>query len=250
MKIVAMTRCRDESRWLRRVLESWLPLVEHVYLLDDGSTDSSAEIAASIPNVTVWPMPEGMPRNEAAHKSWLTARVVKEAAPTWILHCDSDELLTSESIPAIRAELDSPVKCLSFHIKYLWDREDQWRTDGVYGRCHRQSMFRPEHGAIFRGDPPGLHCGNVPMSLWGSCAYPAATLLHYGYLHREDRIRKYRWYVEQSLKHGQISQLQQEGGYKHIVQGDVPEVPADATLMHAGPLRLEPLTPQGVIIST
>jgi hypothetical protein len=35
-----------------------------------------------------------------------------------------------------------------------------------------------------------------------------------------------------------------EDNYRHTVQGDIPEVPSDATLMHAGPLMLKKLPPR------
>jgi hypothetical protein len=56
---------------------------------------------------------------------------------------------------------------------------------------------------------------------------------HYGYMDREDRIKKYRYY--QSVDPNN----ELEDGYRHIVQGDIPEVPADAVLKVAGPLKLQ-----------
>lgn len=214
-----------------------MPLCEHLYFLDDKSTDESAAIAASIPNVTVWPMPDGLAatNSEAAHKNWMLAHVVAKSNPVWIFHLDSDEILTPESIPLIRANLNTPHKCMSFRVRYLWNDEHTVRVDGVYGQFARQSMFRPVEGAQFTGNPPGFHCGSTPMSLWNSCCYPGAELLHLGYLHREDRIRKFHWYQEQDKDNWL------EDRYLHMVIGDIPELPADAVRKHGGPLKLEPL---------
>ena len=237
MKIIGMTRCRNEARWLKRVIESWMPLCDRLYLLDDRSEDDSAAIAESIPRVIVWPMPDELAttKSEAAHKNWLMNLVLRTQRPDWIFHCDCDEILTPGSIPLIRANLNTAAKCMSFHVRYLWDREDQVRVDGVYGQFARQSMFRPEVGARFEGKPPGFHCGSVPMSMWNSCCYPGVELLHLGYLHREDRLRKFAWYNHEDPEN------YNEGLYRHMIQGDVREVPADAVLKHSGPLRLEPL---------
>jgi hypothetical protein len=61
------------------------------------------------------------------------------------------------------------------------------------------------------------------------------ALLHYGYLHKEDRIQKYRWLISIDPHN------EGEDFYQHCVQGDLPEFPADATYKHGGPLRLQRL---------
>ena len=146
-----------------------------------------------------------------------------------------DEILTPESVPLIRANLYTPAKCMSFHVKYLWNDEQTVRVDGVYGQFARQSMFRPTEGARFTGKSPGFHTGNTPEALRASTCYPNAELLHLGYLFRDDRIRKFHFYNERDP--GNVG----EGFYRHVCQGDIPEIPAEAKLMHAGPLELRPL---------
>jgi hypothetical protein len=60
------------------------------------------------------------------------------------------------------------------------------------------------------------------------------VIIHYGYLCKEDRLRKYE--MLNRVDPGNEA----EDCYRHIVQGDVPEVPASAVLRHAGPLQLAP----------
>jgi hypothetical protein len=60
-----------------------------------------------------------------------------------------------------------------------------------------------------------------------------ARLLHYGYLHREDRIRKYEWYTQQDPDN------QAEDFYRHTVIGDL--FPAEIRFRHGGPLKLREL---------
>ncbi len=234
MRIIGMLRVKDEARWIARALASIKPLCERIYVMDDSSTDGTYELCLAIPGVMPWRSPF-TDLNEARDKSWLLDGVIQIDRPDWIVAIDGDELLTPESIPAIRAALGTDKRCMSFKVRYLWDREDQVRVDRVYGQFARQSMFRPGLER-FEGKPPGFHCSNVPKALHSSCAYPAATLLHLGYLHREDRIRKWKWYNE----HDPDNDVEQR--YSHVVQGDVPEIPAEAVLMHAGPLELRPLS--------
>jgi glycosyltransferase involved in cell wall biosynthesis len=202
--------------------------------MDDGSTDDTAAICDSLPNTAVYLTPfQGL--NEARDKCWLLEQIMKRTVkPDWILSCDGDEVLRPESVSAIKESLYTPKQCMSFKVKYLWDREDQVRVDGVYGDFRRQSMFRPISGAKFLGHAPGFHCGNVPQALWKSCIYPDVELLHLGYLHREDRIRKYEWYNQQDPGN------KQENFYRHMVIGDL--FSPDSRFQHGGPLKLQPLT--------
>ncbi len=234
MRIVGMTRCKNEARWLRRVLESYLPLCETLYLFDDNSDDGSPDIAAEVPRVNVLRSPfSGI--NEARDKGWLLERVLLASRPDWIVHFDSDELLDPGSIGVLKKEFVTTTKhCLSLRVKYLWDREDQVRVDGVYGDFRRQSAFIPGRAKFeSRGEGPNYHIGNVPRALWMSCGYPEASLLHLGYMAKDDRVRKYEFYNRTDPNN------EREGRYQHMVIGDL--FPADSKFKHGGPLELRPL---------
>jgi hypothetical protein len=58
-------------------------------------------------------------------------------------------------------------------------------------------------------------------------------LLHYGYLHKEDRVRKFHWYNKIDPNNAFEDQ------YRHMVIGDV--FPADSSFKWAGPLELRSL---------
>ena len=224
-----MMRCKNEARWIRRSIESILPLCNAgVAVFDDHSTDGTAEIAASIPGVANMRSPfSGL--NEARDKNFLLAAI---APCDWIIAIDGDEELRAPEALA-SAMQTSKALCLSLPIWYLWDREDQMRVDGVYGNYHRESVFRPRRDARFHeGPPPNFHCGNVPPMLRDRREIVNAPLLHYGYMERDDRLRKYSWYnAKDPLNHS-------EDCYRHMVQGDIVEVPTDAVLKHGGPLKL------------
>lgn len=228
MKIIAALRVQNEARWIERVIASVLPVASEVLVFDDHSTDRTPSICDHMPHTTVFDSPfEGL--NEARDKNYLLAKC-QEQRPDWILWIDGDELLSEASVLPIMASLRSQARCMSFRVRYLWDRKDQVRTDGVYGDFRRQSMFRPIAGYKFDGVAPGFHCGNVPRALWSSCIYPEVDLLHLGYLDKADRIRKYEWYNKQDPGN------KREDLYRHIVIGDV--FPAESKFLHGGPLTL------------
>ena len=137
--------------------------------------------------------------------------------------------------------------CFALKFYHLWDRPDQIRSDRWYSDFSRRCIFKPVDGFSFRSCYAdsgvnvhcGLHTGNGPQGL-PVALIEGVRLIHYGYMDRETRLRKYAWY------NALDPQNDMEDRYRHCVQGDIPEVPVDAVLKHAGPLQLRPL-PKGLI---
>ena len=242
-KVAAMLRVRNESRWISRVIRSLVPLCgENIYVLNDESTDETAALAYEA-GATVYPDPfAGLPLDEARDKDWLTEKVVQECSPDWILCVDGDEELEPLGAEKIMGVLrqNLPVDCFALRFLYLWDSPDQARMDRWYRNYTRNSLFRAEC-AGFKSQykeagmdvNAGLHVSNAPAGVKSSALN--VYLLHYGYMERTDRIRKYEYYNR--IDPGNLA----EDEYRHIAQGDLPGIPADAMLLHAGPLLVKKL---------
>lgn len=231
MRVAGMMRVKDEARWIEKCIRSILPVCDKVFVLDDHSTDGTLDICESIHNVLVYPSSfDGL--DEVRDKNFLLA-MVQHHEFDWILHIDGDEALRPESVdPLMSAFRNARAPALSPRVLYLWDSEDVIRVDRVYGNFRRASAFRSAKNMQFRSTTAhGFHCGNVPHPMGRYAIDIEADLLHYGYMHKADRLRKYRWYNDQDP--GNAS----EDCYRHIVQGDIPDVPADAVLRHAGPME-------------
>lgn len=235
MKICALLRVRNEGRWLAEVLTSIAPLCSELHLLDDHSTDDTADIARSH-GAVVCPSPfEGL--DETRDKNWLLDQAMR-GEPQWLLMIDGDEILEPGGAEKLRAHAADPtVNALSLRVLYLWDSRDQYRADGVYGRFTRPSMWRAFPGQRFRSTRNGgnFHCGNTPYMPTARVRRTDVALLHTGYMLREDRVRKYEWYNQQDPNN------LGEDRYRHVAQGDLPEIPASARLRWAGPLELRAL---------
>jgi glycosyltransferase involved in cell wall biosynthesis len=232
--IAGMLRIKNEARWIGAVVSSILPLCDRIVILDDHSEDETVEICRSFgQRVTVLNSPfSGL--DESRDKNYLLGHVVRLKSE-WCLCIDGDEIMDSSSPERIRAELRNPTHAsYSFRIAFLWNAPDVMRIDGVYGRFRRPSLFRIKPGASFRKTAYGghLHCGNVPFELQAGSGLTGARLYHLGYMCRADRLKKYRWYNEVDPDNAQ------EDRYRHMVQGDIPEVATHLTLKHAGPLTL------------
>jgi hypothetical protein len=247
VKVACMMRVKNEGRWIKHTIDSVRELCgDLIYVMEDGSTDDTRAICEAA-GCVVLPSPfEGQGLDESRDKDWLLQEVISRCHPDWILMPDGDEELQAGGCAKIRRVLESnpPCDCFALRFLYFWDSIDQIREDGVYGKMARQSLFRADTTFRFKSmysteqthnqNHVGLHTSNAPG---GGRRVPDlnVALLHYGYLHREDRIRKFAWITNLDPKN------EGEGYYLHCVQGDIPEVPAHAELKHAGPLQLSKL---------
>jgi glycosyltransferase involved in cell wall biosynthesis len=233
MNIVAGLRVKNEGRWITACLESLKPLCSALVVMDDSSTDDTREQCARA-GAEVWPSPfTGL--DEHRDKNWLLSKVAPHR-PDWVFLIDGDEALDRLGPDQIRASLaGGESDHLIFQVMYLWNRVDVVRQDGVYSRFWTPRLFRWQSGIEFLPTTYArcnLHCQIAPGDRQHG-RMCGAKLWHLGYLFAEDRLRKYAWENEYDPDNAR------EDYYRHMVQGDVPEFPEDARLIHAGPLRLE-----------
>lgn len=239
MNYAGFLRVKNEARWIGRVLESLQLLCERTYLLDDHSTDDTCAIAASFAGVTVFPSHfEGL--NETRDKQWLLDMALQDGWADYLVAIDGDEQLEPTAPDKIRrlCGAQAPLAA-SLRVIYLWDRYNQWRADGVYGRFYRPSIFRmlPDRRKFVGTTANGnLHCTNVPYSLISQSVLTEIKLLHWGYFDKTMRMRKYMYYNSVDPQNAR------EDFYRHVIQGDATGPLADEQLVHAGPLQLAPLT--------
>ena len=234
MKLIGLLRVKNEARWIERVLESIWPICSHILVLDDHSSDDTPEICERMGAVVYRSEFQGI--HEARDRDFLLGEAWRYAGiGDYCLMIDGDEALYQPDIPAVEDAMRRGQLCCSFHIVYLWDREDQVRVDRWYREFRRPSLFKLNSRSLtFRRTTFGgnFHCSSAPAQLLGCIAPIPARLLHYGYLYREDRIRKYEFYNRVDPNNGL------EDGYRHMVIGDI--FPAHASFLHAGPLELAP----------
>jgi glycosyltransferase involved in cell wall biosynthesis len=262
--IFGAIRARNESRWIKQVVESIQPVCAHIFVLDDRSDDNTADICESLGctvyrSAVPWVNVGGREvSDESAGKEFLLERMYEAIpdayqhytrgnpeSPFWCLSVDGDEELHKDDGELVWQAVHRPgIHAASLKIIYLWDRPDQWRVDGVYGRFARPSLFRLMN-QDFRyqrtpfGNGANFHCSSIPQELIHHSQNPQARcdarLLHWGYYDRELRVKKYEFYNR--VDPGNAA----EDFYRHVCQGDIPEIPADMKLKWAGPLELRPL---------
>ena len=246
MTIFGCMRVRNEGRWIREVIDSILPLCERVFVLDDHSQDATDEICERYEKVTlIRSQFEGT--DESRDREFLLSRVMgsvsdihlrgNQRSPYFCLTIDGDEIMSKQGAAVIKATLpDTDQHAFKLPIWYLWNDRNHRRVDGVYRNFARPSLFRLMNSSFrFQRTPYGgnFHCSSIPQEmLHHAHVLLDAPLLHLGYVDVADRLRKYEWY--NTLDPNNSS----EDFYRHMVAGDIPEVPATAKLKHAGPLEI------------
>ena len=236
MRVVGLARIKNESRWITRCLESLKPLCDAIVVLDDHSTDGTQDLCrAAGAEVTINP---ATVLDEAASKDYLLTLAAPHH-PDWCVMLDGDEVLVGAE--ALRKVLEASGTAQSYMLRflYLWDREDQIRIDGNYNpaRSRRQGIWRFQPGQTFMRTRFGgnFHCGSVPRPFLGKGVFTdAATILHYGYLDKAERLRKYEFYNRLDANNDY------EDRYRHFVIGDL--FPPDSRFKWGGPLALQPLS--------
>jgi glycosyltransferase involved in cell wall biosynthesis len=192
-RILALLQFRDEMRFLPGYFENVPAQVDGIIALDDGSTDGSSEFVARQPSVL-----ELLRQPRAASERWdeaLNRRLLIEAAlrhgPDWLIAVDADERLEL----GFRARARKAIERLErlghracwVKLRELWDSDDTYRVDGIWGRKLRARLFKPRPGALL--DERELHGQWAPLDSSSDGRYPEADLViyHLRMIHPSDR---------------------------------------------------------------
>lgn len=240
MTVWGLSRVKNESRYIERMARSMKTVCDQILIFDDHSTDGTPEICESLGCTVFRSKFDGT--NEARDKDFLLEQVWKAGAQRgdMCLMLDGDETIFEPDLPLLKSAIERRVPCGRFKFLYLWDSEDQVRIDRWYSEFSRPSLFKLIHQNLgFQTTSHGgnLHCSSVPVQLLPHSSELNVRLVHWGYMDRETRIRKWNWYRSidpDSTKTGHI-----EDGYNHMVIGDL--FPADSVFKWAGPLQLAPI---------
>jgi hypothetical protein len=218
LRIITALRVKNEAAFIQEVLASVLPLSERVLVFDDHSTDETRSICRRFgEHVTVFESPfAGL--DESRDKNYLLRKLI-ELRPDWVLWIDGDEVLERSGADQLRgaAANGTGIAVFSLRVAYLWDRPDQVRVDGLFGRFRRPSFFRLQGQDSARvafpvtGQGGNFHCGNVPGGLKGAVRDLDVRLKHYGYLEASKRQAKFTFYTSRDPNNAT------EDGYRHII---------------------------------
>ena len=204
--ILTVMRVKNEEAYLRYALESLRPLGGPVILLDDGSTDTTPEIAKSFEFVEYIRQDEAT-MDEGRDRTRLY-RAALDWAPEWIFTLDGDEVL-DPTTPArmLRAIKKCPEHvnvfqmCIAIMASAPDAKKQKWYgPEEPVGAFVSRRLFRVSDAvedSVIASDCPGnLHCGNIPEMRNRFSLNLNAWIKSYGYESSEACARKLAFYEE------------------------------------------------------
>jgi GT2 family glycosyltransferase len=200
-RFLGALRIKNEAKHIHQVINSILPICQRIFVFDDHSTDETVAVCESFgERVKVYrSFFTGL--DEARDKNFLLGQII-QAEAEWVLWIDGDEVLERRGSEHIRQVVDTEgIAIYSLKIAYMWNDSEHVRVDGIYGRFTRPSLFRLKNQAMQRlyfpttGCGGNFHCGNVPRGLSGRTQELDLRLKHLGYMTREQRQSKFKWYT-------------------------------------------------------
>lgn len=214
-KCIGALLARNEAgsdRYLRRALDNAALFCDEIVVLDDNSTDKTAEICRAHPKVTVVEATDALggwwdAGTEVLARQRLWKLAAEKVGPDgWIYFFDADHELLGITPEQFRGLLGAEVvNAWSCVLWDAWDSDRQHRVDGYWQAWRRPRPWlvraypTPGYEAVWGNLDAmrGLHAGHIPAS------YPfqygimpeGSGILHLGYVssaHRAKKVKRYR----------------------------------------------------------
>ncbi len=197
--VLSMVVRNEAGRYLDRVLRHAASYVDAAVILDDASTDGTAELCrtalADLPHEVIT-----LERSLFGQEHRLRRLQWKHtlaADPDWILNLDADEQFEDAIRPLIRSLVDqTDVDAVLFRLYDMWSAtqyrsDERWRAHTV----HRPFLVRPVPGMDATWPERAQHAGRFPPSVsdleFWTCA---VRLQHLGWADPADRRAKHDRY--------------------------------------------------------
>ncbi|MEK3899686.1 MULTISPECIES: glycosyltransferase family 2 protein [unclassified Paenibacillus] len=190
----------EGTRFLRQVLQEHRKYIDEAVIIDDASTDDTAdicrEVLEGIPlHLIQNPVSRFHNESELRKQQW---EAVVKARPEWILNLDGDELFEScfpEEIDSLLRTADCDLFC--FRLYDFWD-EASYREDSYWQahQSYRPFLLRYREDFTYAWNDLPQHCGRLPENIFElSHQLSNLRLKHLGWSKPEFRLEKYLRYM-------------------------------------------------------
>lgn len=213
MKIFGLMVAKNEAgRYLDLALSAARPVVDELFVFDDGSTDTTVAIAEGHGCLVASRHPSGPSflehEGRFRQQSWdVFEQALEPEIGDWVLAVDADELVTAIGDPREllreaamisngRGELSRVIE-----IPEIFDVRDgvpYVRMDGWWGKIRGTRFFAYRPDGRFADKPMGS--GSEPTYIRDRVGQSVEGfwLLHLGYACHDDRVEKFRRYSHRS----------------------------------------------------
>lgn len=199
----------EADRYLSKALLMHREYIQEAVIIDDGSTDNTAEICKDllhgIPLRLITNAKSAFHNEvELRQQQW---KETVSGNPDWILSLDADEMFEPNAKDMIQEIVSqSEYDAVYFRLYDMWS-ETHYRDD-AYWSAHQSYRpflvrYRPEISYTWKQTPQ--HCGRFPLEVshFSYWCHPL-RLKHYGWANEHDRRYKYERYMklDSEMKYG------------------------------------------------
>jgi hypothetical protein len=216
LKIICLTPIYNEEKNILRFLKNNSSFVDGFIFLDDCSSDNSLDLLKHEKILKIIKKEQRDNFDDLENRN-LLLKEVQNYDVDWILFLDADEDLYLPQLAEFRSFLEEThFEVIKFKRVHLWDSTKEYRLDYPYsyeGIQFRERLFRKKENMEITGGR--LHFSPVPYksSLTINSEF---VMLHYGFLSKEDRLKKYNDYTKKY-----DSNLKYQKSYEHFLDENV-----------------------------
>ena len=194
-KCCAMLCVKNESALINQCLNDLSMYIDHIVLLDDGSYDGTANMAAKWKKVKKIhrQKDKGDKRCEGKDRQKMLDMAYKTGAD-FFLFIDCDEIFEDMFKTEIYKQMmDSSVDLWFYKEINFWRSLTYHRIDELYDKGWFGRLFRATEGLAYRDQDE--HCGGIPMNLPGGPEKERRSHIrvkHYGFCTERRLLHKFR----------------------------------------------------------
>jgi GT2 family glycosyltransferase len=214
-----------------RSIEKASTFSDHLFILDDNSpwelTTEEGKVAATngdksfTANVSCKISLKSYDRtfDERRDRNDLLT-MAKEAKMDWVFSLDADEVVEDKVDRKYIEKLinTSDPMCQGYAVHYytFWNDEQHFNSGDVWkNMCGNRLVRLTGDPKIFLGAKSTFHVGNIPFVPSDMSRISSIRIKHYGYVHPEQRQRKYEWYERMDTDKNEA--LIGHKDYRHLI---------------------------------